>query len=91
MVLDFQFYGSHEAAKRSAMLYSMMATCKLHSVNPYTWLKDVIERLPQLKNRCAYLKQEMEDKLIEHKCYIKENGQDMPEIRNWKWDIQAEN
>ena len=37
------------------------------------------------KNSCAYLKQEMQDKLIEHKCYIQENGQDMPEIKNWKW------
>jgi xylulose-5-phosphate/fructose-6-phosphate phosphoketolase len=63
----------------------------LNDMDRFHLVQDVIERLPQLKNRCAYLKQEMEDKLIEHKCYIKENGQDMPEIRNWKWDIQAEN
>jgi xylulose-5-phosphate/fructose-6-phosphate phosphoketolase len=57
----------------------------LNDMDRFHLVQDVIERLPQLKNRCAYLKQEMQDKLIEHKCYIQENGQDMPEIKNWKW------
>lgn len=43
-----------------------------------------LDRLPQLKDRTAYLKQEMQDKLVEQKYYIKKNGLDMPEIRNWK-------
>jgi xylulose-5-phosphate/fructose-6-phosphate phosphoketolase len=61
----------------------------LNDLDRFHLVQDVIERLPHLKNRCAYLKQEMQDKLIEHKCYIKENGLDMPEIRNWKWDLPA--
>jgi xylulose-5-phosphate/fructose-6-phosphate phosphoketolase len=46
---------------------------------------DVINRLPQLESIGAHLLQEMRDKRIEHKRYIEEYGEDMPEIRNWKW------
>ena len=41
--------------------------------------------LPQLGNKGAYLIQKMKDKLVEHKQYIHEVGQDLPEIRDWKW------
>ena len=37
--------------------------------------------------RGNYLKQQMQDELIEHKQYIDRHGQDLPEIRNWKWGI----
>ena len=42
---NYLFAGSHEAAQRSAMLYSLMGTCKLHSINPSVWLKDVFQRI----------------------------------------------
>ena len=46
---------------------------------------DVIERVPKLEPIGAHVKQEMRDKLLEHKQYIRKYGDDMPEIRDWKW------
>ena len=48
-------------------------------------VQDVVDRLPHLGSKGAYLKQEMKDMLIKHKNYIDQNGEDLPEIRNWKW------
>lgn len=42
---NYLFAGSHDAAQRSAMVYSLFATCRLHNINPYEWLKDVLERM----------------------------------------------
>jgi xylulose-5-phosphate/fructose-6-phosphate phosphoketolase len=48
-------------------------------------VQDVVDRVPNLGTKGAYLKQQMQDKLIEHKRYIDKHGEDLPEIRNWKW------
>ena len=45
----------------------------------------MIDRVPGLAARAAYTKQFIRDQLIDHKNYICQYGQDMPEIRNWKW------
>jgi len=42
---NYLFAGSHEAAQRAAMVYSLFATCRLHHVNPHDWLKDVLQRM----------------------------------------------
>jgi xylulose-5-phosphate/fructose-6-phosphate phosphoketolase len=46
---------------------------------------DAIDRLPQLGSRGAYTKQLMQNKRLDHKAYVREHGEDMPEIREWKW------
>ncbi|MCS6291535.1 MAG: phosphoketolase family protein [Nitrospira sp.] len=46
---------------------------------------DVIDRVPLHGSRADYVRQAMRDKLIEHKQYITEHGEDLPEIRNWTW------
>ena len=57
----------------------------LNDMDRFHLVQDVIERLPHLQNKEGHLMQEMRDKLVEHRNYINENGEDMPEIRNWKW------
>ncbi len=42
---NYLFAGSHEAAQRAAMIYSLFATCRYHQINPYDWLKDTLERM----------------------------------------------
>jgi xylulose-5-phosphate/fructose-6-phosphate phosphoketolase len=48
-------------------------------------VQDVIERVPGLAAAGSYLRQAMQDKLVEHGLYISTHGEDLPEIRNWKW------
>ena len=57
----------------------------LNDLDRFRLVSDVIDRVPGLRAHAAYAKQAIRDKLLEHKQYITEHGEDMPEIRDWKW------
>jgi xylulose-5-phosphate/fructose-6-phosphate phosphoketolase len=57
----------------------------LNELDRFHLAMDVLDRVPQLGNKGAYLKQLLKDKLVEHKRYITRHGEDMPEIQNWQW------
>ena len=57
----------------------------LNEMDRFHLVIDAIDRLPQTGSPGAYLKQQLQDKLIEHRQYIDLHGEDMPEIRNWTW------
>lgn len=57
----------------------------LNQLDRFDLVQDVINRLPQLGDKAAHLKQEMQDTLIKHTYYIRKHGLDMPEVKDWQW------
>ena len=60
-----------------------------NDIDRFHLVQDVIDRSPQLGDKGDYLKQTMRERLIEHKRFIDQHGQDMPQIQNWKWGSAA--
>ena len=57
----------------------------MNDLDRFHLVADVVERVARLRPHAAYVKQHVRDKLIAHKEYIRQYGEDMPEIRNWQW------
>jgi xylulose-5-phosphate/fructose-6-phosphate phosphoketolase len=57
----------------------------LNDIDRFHLVADVIDRVPKLGAIAAYAKQLIRDKLIEHEQYIHRHGEDMPEVRHWRW------
>ncbi|MCC6345491.1 MAG: phosphoketolase family protein [Bryobacterales bacterium] len=57
----------------------------LNDIDRFHLAGDVVDRVPRVQQMAAHFKQMLREKLVEHKLYIREHGDDMPEIRNWKW------
>ena len=58
----------------------------LNDLDRFHLVIDVINRLPQMSDKASKLKIMLEKKLKEHRVYINKHGEDLPEIRNWKWN-----
>ena len=57
----------------------------LNEMDRFHLVQDAIDRLPGLRDRGAYLKEEMRHRLIEHSAYIRRHGRDMPLVADWRW------
>ncbi len=57
----------------------------LNELDRYHLAGNVVDRVPRLRTIGAHFKQFLRDKLVEHSQYIRQHGEDMPEIRDWKW------
>jgi xylulose-5-phosphate/fructose-6-phosphate phosphoketolase len=62
----------------------------MNDLDRFHLVMDVIDRVPHLERIGAHIKQTMRNKLLEHKQYISIHGDDMPEIRDWKWPIRSD-
>ncbi len=57
----------------------------LNDMDRFHLASDAVERLPQLGSQVAYIKQACFERLVEHNKYIRIHGEDMPEVRDWRW------
>jgi len=58
----------------------------LNELDRFHLVGDAVDRLPQFEGRAGYVKQALREKLIEHREYIEQYGEDLPEIGNWRWE-----
>jgi xylulose-5-phosphate/fructose-6-phosphate phosphoketolase len=61
----------------------------LNRLDRFHLAMDVIERVPGLASKAAHVTQHLREKLIEHRNYVDEHGEDMPEIQKWSWPYKT--
>jgi phosphoketolase len=77
-----QIYLYDNPLLREPLVFDM---CVLNRIDRYHLVQDVIARVPGLADTARAVKQAMESKLAKHRDYIRRHGDDMPEVRDWKW------
>jgi xylulose-5-phosphate/fructose-6-phosphate phosphoketolase len=63
--------------------------CVLNNLDRFQLAGEVVDRVPQLRSRAAHVKQMIHEKLIDHRTYVDEHGEDLPEVRDWQWQGRA--
>jgi xylulose-5-phosphate/fructose-6-phosphate phosphoketolase len=63
--------------------------CVLNDLDRYHLACDVLDRVPGLGTKTAYIKQSLMEKLVDHRRYVARYGDDMPEVKNWRWRGQG--
>ncbi len=61
--------------------------CVLNHIDRFTLVLDTVERTPKLAAHINRERQIFSEKMQEHKLYVSEHGEDMPEVRNWTWGL----
>jgi xylulose-5-phosphate/fructose-6-phosphate phosphoketolase len=61
--------------------------CVVNEIDRFHLVQDVIDRVPGLGARAAHVRQKMAEKLVEHAHYIREHGDDLPDVRDWRWEV----
>ena len=64
--------------------------CVLNEIDRFSLAIDAIDRVPQLGSSAAHVRQELLDKIIDHRQYIRVYGEDMPEIAGWMWQASGD-
>nr|WP_051878267.1 phosphoketolase family protein [Streptomyces sp. NRRL B-24720] len=59
--------------------------CVLNRIDRFDLAIDVIDRVPRLQGISAHRREELRNKLIEHRHYVRTHGEDLPEVRDWQW------
>ena len=63
----------------------------LNELDRFHLVAAVLKQVPGLGERAAHVMRRVQDKLVEHREYIRRYGDDMPEIKNWKWSTTIRN
>ncbi len=61
--------------------------CVLNHIDRFTLVLDAVQRVPKMAAHVARAEQIYSEKIQEHKLYVSEHGEDMPEVRNWTWGL----
>jgi xylulose-5-phosphate/fructose-6-phosphate phosphoketolase len=78
---DFHVHGFKEEGSTTTPFDMVL----LNGLDRFRLVEDVIARVPGLAARAANVKQQMTNKRLAHREYVDEHGDDMPEIKHWRW------